>query len=176
MSDGTLKVLVVEEDERDFLITQGALALAPDARYEVTWARTYEAGRVALRLGEHDVCLLTYEPLARAPRDLLRAVSGQGTAPPIVALYREGGLAVEREATTEGAVEALKKTDLSPLLLSRTIKYALQSKAVGREFLRHTEALEEKNRELSRMQRDLEEKNRELVRLNEEKNGFIGMA
>jgi two-component system, sensor histidine kinase and response regulator len=45
-----------------------------------------------------------------------------------------------------------------------------------REFMRYTEALEQKNRELTEMKRELEEKNAALLRLNEEKNGFIGMA
>lgn len=38
------------------------------------------------------------------------------------------------------------------------------------------QTLEEKNRELTEMHRELEEKNAALLRLNEEKNGFIGMA
>lgn len=44
------------------------------------------------------------------------------------------------------------------------------------DLKRHTETLEEKNRQLTAMQRELEQKNAELVRLNEEKNGFVGMA
>jgi two-component system sensor histidine kinase/response regulator len=40
----------------------------------------------------------------------------------------------------------------------------------------NNQTLEEKNRELTEMQRELEEKNAALRRLNEEKNGFIGMA
>jgi two-component system sensor histidine kinase/response regulator len=44
------------------------------------------------------------------------------------------------------------------------------------DLKRHSETLEEKNRQLIAMQRELEQKNAELVRLNEEKNGFVGMA
>jgi len=59
MADGTRKkVLLVEDDEDDVLITRALLEGREGARFDLDWVETADAALAALKAGEHDVALI----------------------------------------------------------------------------------------------------------------------
>lgn len=55
-----VRVLLVEDDEDDYVLTRELLSEVRGARFELEWAPTYEAALDAIARGEHDVYLFDY--------------------------------------------------------------------------------------------------------------------
>ena len=72
MSDAPVKILLVEDDEDDFIITRDLISRIRDRRYQLDWRDNYAAGLAALQRCEHDICLLDYRLGERTGLDLLR--------------------------------------------------------------------------------------------------------
>lgn len=69
-SNDELRVLLVEDDEDDYILISTLLSESAFGRIKVDWARSYDAGLDALcRIG-YDACLLDY---ALGPQSGLRA-------------------------------------------------------------------------------------------------------
>ena len=48
MSKNTIRVLLVDDDEDDFLMLRDHLSEVAGNKYPVTWAASYDAGKTAL--------------------------------------------------------------------------------------------------------------------------------
>ncbi|WP_437979127.1 hybrid sensor histidine kinase/response regulator [Sorangium sp. So ce295] len=169
MNTGTIKVLLVDNDEEDCLLVKDILAEVRATRYDVTWVSTCEAALVALKEGRHDVCLLDYRLDGCTGIEILEAVHPPGCAIPIIMLTGASDREIDVAAMSAGATDYLVKGRIDAQLLERTIRYAIGHKAGEIELKR-------KNRQLVRMHEELAQKNAELQRLNEEKNAFVGIA
>ncbi len=55
-----LRVLLVEDDEDDYLITREMLAEQDRARFTLDWCSEYGAALLAIREQRHDVYLVDY--------------------------------------------------------------------------------------------------------------------
>lgn len=55
-----IKLLLVEDDEDDYIITRSLLADLKGRVFTLDWVKTYDAGLDAMRKNRHDVCLLDY--------------------------------------------------------------------------------------------------------------------
>ena len=72
-----VRILLIDDDQEDFLIVSDMLAEAENTRFKLDWAQTYEAGLEAICRGEHDVYLLDYFMGSHNGLDLLKkAVEG----------------------------------------------------------------------------------------------------
>jgi CheY-like chemotaxis protein len=60
MTDGAVRVLLVDDDEDDFVIVRDLLAKTGGHSYQFDWVDNYEAALAAIQHHEHDVCLLDY--------------------------------------------------------------------------------------------------------------------
>ena len=120
-----LRVLIVDDDEDDYLLTADLLAEADPAGYELSRAADFDAGVAALRAGRADVALVDYRLGGRNGVELLRVVQGDPAAPPVVLLTGQGDALVDRAAMEAGAADYLNKTTLDATTLERTIRYAV---------------------------------------------------
>lgn len=125
---GPLRILVVDDDEDDFILTRDLLREADPDGYRCDWAPTYEAGRDALRRGEHDLALVDYRLGARTGLELLREVSAEALTVPVILLTGQGDRSVDIDAMRAGAVDYLTKGRVDPVLLERTVRYAIRQK------------------------------------------------
>ena len=125
---GIVKVLLVEDDEDDFVITRDLLAELPGRRYTLDWIKTCKAGLETMCLNQHDVVLVDYLLGAENGIDLLRAALKHGCQSPIILLTGAGQHRVDVEAMEAGAADYLVKSQLRPDSLERTIRYAAQRK------------------------------------------------
>src|SRR5215475_2202332 len=125
---GIVKVLLVEDDEDDFVLAQDLFSEMPGQRFALDWARSFDAGLKAMTLNQHDVCLVVYRLGARNGVDLLRAAIEGGCQSPIILLTGAGEHEIDVEAMQAGAADYLVKAQLQSNSLERTIRYALQRK------------------------------------------------
>ncbi len=123
----TRRVLLIEDDEDDYLLTREYLAdFDVDGRYVLEWAQTYEDGIQALLDERHDLCLLDYHLGARDGIGLLREALAHGCRTPIILLTGDGDRDVDRAAMRYGAADYLIKEELSAALLERAMRHSLE--------------------------------------------------
>lgn len=123
---GLTKVLLVEDDEDDYIIVRDLLSDVAGERFTLDWAKTFEAGLQQLRQNQHDVCLVDYCLGARNGMELLHAAVEEGCPAPIILLTGARDQSLDRAAMQAGAADYLVKGQLRADSLGRSIRYALQ--------------------------------------------------
>ncbi len=121
-----IRVLLVDDDEDDYLIVRDLLAEDGDQpRYALTWLTGFDAAVEALQRDDHDVCLVDYRLGLYNGLDLVRAARQQGWRKPIILLTGQGDDAIDRKAMAAGATDYLEKAKLDARSLGRAIRYAV---------------------------------------------------
>ena len=127
MNQQVLRVLVVDDDEEDFLILRDLLADFPQGRFELDWVGTLAEGVEALRASKHDVYLVDYHLGPDNGMDLVRlAVAEQSAHRPVIMLTGQGNPDVDREALAAGASDYLVKGNIDAEKLARSLRYAAE--------------------------------------------------
>lgn len=85
---------------------------------------------------EVDICICDYMLGAQTGLDLLRHAKEVSSSIPVIILTNHGDVAIDLEAMKLGAMDYLPKEDLSPTMLDRAIRYALERQKAIRERLR----------------------------------------
>ena len=142
-----VRVLLIDDDQEDFLLVSDMLAEAENTRFKLAWVQTYEAGLEAICGGEHDVYLLDYSMGSHNGLDLLRTAVEGGCTAPIIFLTAHGNYAVDLKAMEAGASDYLAKGEFTVPILERSIRYSIMSKRIEEELKQHKSSLEELVRE-----------------------------
>jgi two-component sensor histidine kinase/CheY-like chemotaxis protein len=121
-----VRVLLVEDDEDDYLITRAGLSNAEGMVFDLTWINTYAAALEAIKRDQHDVYLIDYRLDEHDGLELLREAIAFGCEAPLILLTGIGDHAVDIEAMRVGAADYLIKDQISAALLARSIRHALQ--------------------------------------------------
>ena len=121
-----LRVLLVDDDEDDWVLVRDALLEAAPNRYVLDWAATWEDGLVATARGEHDVYLIDYRLGERSGIELIREAVQTGRRAPLILLTGVGDHDVDQSAARVGAADYLVKWRLDGELLDRSIRYAVE--------------------------------------------------
>ncbi|HZQ45426.1 MAG TPA: PAS domain S-box protein, partial [Verrucomicrobiae bacterium] len=131
-----VRVLLVEDDEDDYILTRGLFADMRGCRFQLDWVRSFELGLTAMARNQHDICLLDYRLGAKNGIELLKEALERGCQAPIILLTGLGEHEVDVEAMKAGAADYLVKTGLRADLLERSVRYALERKrsAAGAAF------------------------------------------
>ena len=122
------RVLLVEDDEDDFILTRELLSEVEGQRFALDWAKNFQEGLRQMCLNQHDVVLLDYRLGAHNGVELLCAALERGCQAPIILLTGSGQHHVDLQAMQAGASDYLVKTQLHSHSLERSIRYAIQRK------------------------------------------------
>jgi PAS domain S-box-containing protein len=125
-TDELFSVLVIDDDEDDYLITLGLLWSTDRFAVRVDWEANYQDGLEALTRQEHDVYLIDYRLGATSGLDLLREAVTAGCRAPMIVLTGRGDYGVAIEAMEAGAADYLVKGTVDRDGLERSIRYALE--------------------------------------------------
>ena len=127
-SNSLIKILLVEDDEDDYIIARDLLAEIPGHRFALDWVNTFAKGLSAMVLNQHDVVLVDYRLGAENGVTLLRMALEQGCQAPVILLTGAGQHEIDIEAMQAGAADYLVKASLRADTLERSIRYAIQRK------------------------------------------------
>ncbi|MEI7729432.1 MAG: response regulator [Verrucomicrobiota bacterium] len=122
----SIRILLIDDDEDDYLITRDLLQEVERERFNVRWIRTGTEGLEVLRREEVDLCLCDYRLGATNGLDLLRTARSEGIRIPIILLTGQGDREVDMAAMQAGASDYLVKSGLDAAQLERAIRYSLQ--------------------------------------------------
>jgi len=123
-----LKVLLVEDDEDDFILARDLFSEFGGPRVQLDWMRTFSTGLEAMARNQHDICLVDYQLGAQNGVELLRAALDRGCRAPLILLTGQGEHEIDLEAMKAGAADYLVKGRLDSGLLERSIRYAIERK------------------------------------------------
>jgi two-component system, sensor histidine kinase and response regulator len=132
MTQPSVRVLLVEDDEDDYILTRDLLASSDAPGLTLDWLTTYEAARAAMTSGSYDVYLVDYHLGAHSGLELLREAAARGCDAPIIVLTGQGNREIDLQVMQAGATSYLAKGEITAPLLERTIRYALELRRAQR--------------------------------------------
>ena len=133
-----VRVLIVEDDEDDFILARDLLGEQDRTDCEIEWAANAEQALELIRDGDHDVYLIDHRLGRSTGLELVREAFGEQTHAPVIMLTGFDDYEVDLEAAMLGVTDFLIKDRLTPVLLERSIRYAVRHHAVLSE-LRETQ-------------------------------------
>jgi PAS domain S-box-containing protein len=138
------KVLLIEDDEDDYVLVRRLLSQVQGSEYELNWVATHDGALDAMNNGRHDVCLLDYRLGDRDGLELLHEFRSKGLRAPIIFLTGQGDYEVDLEAMKGGAADFLVKGQINGPLLERSIRYAIEHKRAEETLVRYQNELEKR--------------------------------
>ncbi len=162
MDKPQVKILLVDDDEDDFLLTKEYLADIKDKNFILTWAPNFDKGLEEIKRDGHDILIFDFLLGGRNGIDLLISAKQLGCEAPIILLTGRGDLKTDMEAMRLGAADYLVKSELDTEKLDRSIRYAMERAAASKAL----KISEEKYRSIF-------EKSRDMIYITDEKGDFI---
>ena len=138
MGEEIIKILVVDDDEDDFVLVRDLILESAEGHFTVDWVATYEEAIQEIKACRHHVYLVDYHLGAGNGLELLREAGALGCKSPLILLTGQGDRKVDMAAMAAGAADFLDKTELRGTLLERSIRYALDRKR-AEEALKESE-------------------------------------
>lgn len=139
MDIGPAKVLLIDDDEEDYILTRYIFDEFKDNQFVLEWADNLEDGLAALNSNQYDIYLVDYRLGEYTGLDFLRRAKKLGCAAPIILLTGQGDKEIDFQAMSAGAADYLVKSELTAPLLERAIRYSLKH-ARSLEAIQNSEA------------------------------------
>lgn len=121
-----LRILLIDDDEDDFIITQEIFEEIQYFDTSLDWVDHPDDALKQIQKAEHDLYLLDYHLGSINGLDVLKRALRMGARAPFIMLTGQGGRHVDIKAMESGAYDFLVKGQITPQILERSIRYALQ--------------------------------------------------
>jgi len=121
-----IRLLLVEDDEDDYVLTRDLLADSRRTRFALDWVTSLDDALEAMRTGQHDVYLVDYRLGEHDGLEVLREARAAGYLRPIILLTGQGDGDVDIAAMQAGAADYLVKGQIDSQILERSIRYSLE--------------------------------------------------
>ena len=119
-----VKVLLIDDDEDDYVLTKGIFDQVL-AQYSLHWVDSYEKGISLILKAKYDVYLVDYRLGNNNGINLLEEAINSGCAQPIIILTGKGDSTIDVQAMKIGAADYLVKDEIDAATLDRSIRYSL---------------------------------------------------
>jgi len=121
-----LNILVVEDDEDDFIFINDYIMELTAWKCEVKWIHRYSDAVDELCNNNYTICFSDYRLGIKNGIDLIRDIHSRSCTTPVILLTGRGNYEIDIEATKAGAFDYLIKAELDKEKLERTIRYTLE--------------------------------------------------
>lgn len=128
MESAPIRVLLVDDDQEDCLLTRKLLSNNGRTAFDVNWVRSRNEALEELR-DPYAVCLVDYRLGADSGLELIERAIADGFSGPMILLTGRGDHEVDVEAMKAGAADYLVKDQLTPQLMERVIRHSIERKA-----------------------------------------------
>ena len=126
MNQEIIKVLLIEDDEDDYLLIDDLLSKLEILKILLDWENTYGGGLAAIQKSQHDVCLVDYRLGEKNGLELLQTAIVWGCQIPIILLTDQDDKKLDMTAISLGAADYLHKSEIKSYVLERVIRYAIE--------------------------------------------------
>jgi PAS domain S-box-containing protein len=131
-----LRVLLVDDDEDDFVLIREMLSEAQDGQFVLEWLSSFQLAKDALKADPFDAVLMNYDLGAHTGIELIREAAANQYPAPILLLSGRGHPEADIEALQAGAADYLHKDELNTGFLERSIRYAIERRRLEKELER----------------------------------------
>lgn len=139
MSKPPVKILLIEDDEEDYIITREHLLDIPGHKYKLDWAASFDEGLKAIEDKDYDILLIDYRLGRMEGLDLIEQISPEKKGIPFILLTGQGDQELDEKAMAAGAADFITKLNLSGELLDRAIRYSIQQYKALEELVKQKE-------------------------------------
>ena len=129
-----MRVLMIEDDEDDYLLTKDLLVDIFGKQLQLEWVQSWREGLDRVFEARHDVVIVDYRLGERNGLELVREAVHLGCNMPFIVLTGEGNREIDLEAMHAGATDYLVKGEISGPLLDRSIRYAIERRKAERHL------------------------------------------
>ncbi len=133
LKSNKIRVLLVEDDEDDYVLATSLLTEIHAGKFEPVWARTYDEALEKIADERFDVCLLDYRLGSHNGLELLREARKLSFHGPLILLTGQSDPQLDFEAMRAGASDYLVKDQINAANLERSIRYSIQQKQMEAE-------------------------------------------
>lgn len=120
-----VKLLLVDDDEDDYIITRDLLTEIETTDFSIEWVDNYNEALQELKKDDFDVYLIDYRLGEHSGLDLLKKGIELGVRSPIIMLTGKGFPEIDYQAMQMGAADYLVKDGLNTMVIERSIRYAM---------------------------------------------------
>jgi signal transduction histidine kinase len=171
MSD-KIKILLVDDDEDDYIITREIIDDIPARNYRLDWTPSFREALQLIAEKKHDIYLVDYRLGAHDGLELITKAIEMGCTAPLILLTGQSNRETDEKAMRLGASDYLVKGAISPNELERSIRYSIEHAENLAEIQKLNTDLEmrveERTRELAEAIKKLENTNRSLQEAQQE--------
>lgn len=120
-----LRLLLIDDDEDDYLITRDLLREAKDIAFELQWQSDYAQALQAILCQAHDLYLVDYRLGIESGLELISQALKAGVNKPFILLTGQADARLDACAVELGAADYLAKGQFDCQQLVRSIRYAI---------------------------------------------------
>jgi len=130
-----IRVLFIDDDEDEYFLLKKMVQriIRGKYQYEVFWEKDRTVAKRKILKKQFDICLLDYAMGSWNGLELLQETK-QTREIPIIMMTGHDDFHVDEQAMSLGASDYIVKSDLSSSILERTLRYALERKALMEEL------------------------------------------
>jgi diguanylate cyclase (GGDEF)-like protein/PAS domain S-box-containing protein len=140
MDYDVIKVLLIDDDEDDFVIIRDMLLEVENTHYKLEWVNNYEIAQNYIGdSSDYDIFLLDYRLGIFNGLELLKEIRKKCDNVPVILLTGQGDHNIDLEAMRLGASDYINKNEVGPSLLERSIRYAIERKKMEDELFQEKE-------------------------------------
>lgn len=121
-----IKVLLVDDDEEDYILTKYLFDDFKDKRYALDWTDDGAKALDCIKSGAYDIYFVDYRLGEYNGLEILREAISASCLAPIILMTGQGDAEVDDQAMKAGAADYLVKGEIDAPLLERIIRYSLQ--------------------------------------------------
>ncbi|PZD75108.1 Phytochrome-like protein cph1 [Acaryochloris thomasi RCC1774] len=126
MVDQAIQVLLVEDDEDDYLLIRDLLSEVPEQRFQLDWVKTFSEAADQIQRQPYSVYLVDYRLGEQNGLELMALVNQQDAPAPEIILSGQGDRNLDITALKSGAADYLDKADLQASLLEHYIRASIE--------------------------------------------------
>lgn len=151
-----IKILLIEDDEEDFILFKNLLKRA-ETPHDLYWEISAEKGLEKLKHAKIDIAFIDYKLGAQTGLYVLRELKRIRTAVPVIMLTGLKDSELDKKLISFGADDYLIKGELTAGILNRSIRYAIER---SKMYQKQQRLVEEQSR-----RRELENKKDEFINI-----------
>ena len=134
MTDKPIRVLLVEDDEDDYVLTKTLVSARDNANIKLDWVTEFDEALAHACRRDYDVFLVDYRLGERTGIELIQEAFKTGCQAPMILLTGQDDSAVDYSALKLGAADYLVKGRIDAQLLGRSIRYAVRQAEITAEL------------------------------------------
>ena len=120
-----VRILLIDDDEDDYILTRDLFMEMKSFTYQLDWENDYRTAKEKIFANSHDVYLVDFRLGEMDGLTLISEALEMGFLSPMILLTGVGDKQIDMEAMRKGASDYLVKSEISPELLERSIRYSL---------------------------------------------------